>query len=344
MNDKESYHKRIATIEAILFLILLLSSVYLWNAEPSADEPAWLVWVDRILILILFAFLVISWVTGIEEVGPNENGLILYWGKPMFQIGSGFIWLPARKIWSLHRETKLVIEERYPKDENTNSENIAPIYITHGASTVVSSDPLDHRITTSVSIVCRYKIVDLKMFITKIGDKEQLRKQIRDVVVTTAQVECSKATVGANFNRLTEINTELKSAVEILTHDWGIKIESVLLQNIDLGGAINEALRNVPISIINKEVNKNNAQKIMYEGLAHADVHKAFQYARAEGFKIIARELNISEPVVIYQLDTLANMWRKNNTGINLFSGDMAEVFKMVTAFAKVIDDKKLSD
>jgi len=87
-----------------------------------------------------------------------------------------------------------------------------------------------------------------------------------------------------------------------LSKNWGIEVVTVLLQNIDLGGAINDALRNVPISIINKEVNKNNAQKIYYEGLAGAEVHKAFQFAKAEGYKIIAKELNIPDHLKITRL------------------------------------------
>jgi len=276
-----------------------------------------------------------------EKIGPNEIGCVLLFGKPLFQVSSGLIFIP-KPFYELIKETRLVIEEQYPEDEITNSRKITPIYITHGSSQATSTDPLDNRITTAVSLVCRYKITDLSKFLTSIGDREQLRRQIRDIVVTTTQVECSKETVGKNYNRLPEINSKLKFGVENLTGDWGIEIVTVLLQNIDLGGAINDALRNVPISIINKEVNKNNSQKIYYDGLAEAEVHKAFQFAKAEGYKVIARELNISEPAVVYQIDTLANMWRKNNADINLYSGDMGEIFKMVTAFSKISNNNKL--
>ena len=91
----------------------------------------------------------------------------------------------------------------------------------------------------------------------------------------------------------------------------------------------------------NKEVNRHNAQKIYYEGAAQADVNKAFAYAKAEGYKVIARELNIPEPMVLYQIDALTNMWRKNNADVNLIGGDMAEVFKMITAFKNIQDGPK---
>ncbi len=338
MIDRESYNKQALYITAGVLILLGGLTIYLWNASPSKYMGIEFLWIMRILYSACLVAIVAIIIGSFTEVGPDETGVLILFGKPKFQISSGLIYvLPPYK---LQKETKLVIEEQYPEDEVSNNGKPSPIFITHGTSDSPSSDPLDNRITTAVCIVCRYKIVDLKKFITSIGNKEQLRRQIRDIVVTTAQVECSKQTVGKNYSRMPEINSKLKSEVERLTDDWGIQIVTVLLQNIDLGGAINDALRNVPISIINKEVNKNNAQKIYYEGLAEAEVHKAFQYAKTEGYKVIARELNIPEPSVIYQIDTLANMWRKNNADINLYSGDMAEVFKMVTAFSKIANNK----
>jgi regulator of protease activity HflC (stomatin/prohibitin superfamily) len=326
------------SIGIAVFIFLRLSINTIKDMNFFGEPTSWFGIVSGIFCGSYLAYLIICF----ERIVTNEIGCILIFGKPLFQVNSGLTFVP-KPFYELIRETRLVIEEQYPEDEKANVGEASPIYITHGSSQVFSVDPLDSRITTVVSIVCRYKIVDLTKFITSIGEKEQLRRQIRDIVVTTTQVECSKETVGKNYNRLTEINSKLKSAVENLTSDWGIEVITVLLQNIDLGGAINDALRNVPISIINKEVNKNNAQKIYYEGLAEAEVHKAFQFAKAEGYKIIAKELNIPEPVVIYQIDALTNMWRKNNADVNLYSGDMSEVFKMVTAFTKISNNNKLT-
>ncbi len=290
---------------------------------------------DIRVVLAGVAFAVMSggvFLFGIQQVGPQEIGLILLFGKPVRQIGPGFAWVIFP--WSLMRHSALTIEEQYPQDEPNGDR--APIFVTHGKGSLGESEPLDNQLTTTVSIVCRYKVVDFAQFLTTIGDSSQLRRQVRDVVVTTTQVECAKEPVGRNLMRLPDINSALTKAVEVHTRSWGIQVVSVTLQSIDLGGAINTALTNVPISIINKEINRNNAQKIYFEGVAQADVHKAFQFAKAEGYKTIARELNIPEAVVVYQIDTLANMWRRNNADVSLIGGDMAEVFKMVTAFAKL--------
>ncbi len=345
MKDKASYHKTALICYSIIVFLLLVVFLPICRKNPSLfdNSPLWIVWLLRVVFFLILILYMWIGARGFSELGPNEVGLILQFGKPMCQVESGFIWLPAPNIWSLQRETKLDIEEQFPENEKHTNSPTPPILITHGASKTLSNDPLDNRLTTTVSIVCRYKIVDLKAFVSTIGNKDQLRRQIKDIVITTTQVECAKDTVGKNLNRIPEINSKLKLAVTDLTQTWGIEVITVLLQNIDLGGSINEALRNVPISQINIEINKNNAQKIFYDGLAQAEVHKAFQYAKAEGYKIIAEKLNIPEPVVIFQIDTLANIWRNNNADLNLFGGGMSDVFKMITSFAKLGNDNKPS-
>lgn len=332
MTDKTSYHKTIIIIMSLMASPLVILAIILFFHKEEFEGFTYLTYILAGVYGLLFSFVCIK---GINEIGPNQIGIILQWGKPIFQVGPGLLWLPL-PIWRLHIESSLVNEEQYPEDENTNNGKITPIHITHGASQKVSSNALDNRITTAVSIVCRYKIVDLIKFITTIGNKDQLRRQIRDIVVTTVQVECAKETLNTNYSRLPEINSILKSTVEEFTSGWGIVVVNVLLQKIDLGVEIKDALTNVTTAQINQKANEYNAKKILYEGEARADVHKAFQYAKAEGYKIIAKKLNIAEPVIVYQIDKLAEMWTRNNADVNLYAGDMAEVFKMVTAFTKI--------
>lgn len=338
MNDKSLYNKRLFKLYGIPFLIgiglfiICFLSVLIFDMTPSTQEPLGVIL--GILIAVLNFAPIVLFAFGYNQINVDEIGVVLEFGKPLFQVSTGLIFTPFP--FKLHKETKLVIEEQYPEDEKAENGNVSKIYVTHGTSQSTSNDALDNRITTSISIVCRYRIVDLKIFLASIGNKEQLRKQIRDIVVTTTQIECSKETVGKNYSRLTEINSKLKTAVETLTSNWGIQIITVLLQNIDLGGAINEALYNVPISIINKEVNKNNAQKIYYEGLAEADVYKALQYAKAEGYKKIAEELNIPEAKVLYQIDAITNVFQKGNNDFIFSGGEQGELFKMIATIFKM--------
>jgi regulator of protease activity HflC (stomatin/prohibitin superfamily) len=269
---------------------------------------------------------------GFRIIKPDEIALVSLFGQPKLQVGVGLLYAPFPL--TVQRAKATAIEENYPTKKGESNE--LPISVTHGSSVAASADPLDNRITTSVRIVCRYKLIDLAAFNATVGSTEEARNQLRDILVTETQVECAKRPVGQNLAHLNELNAAILARAREATKSWGVDVISVGVQDIDLGGAINDALRSVPVSIINLEVNRNNAQKRYFEGLADAEVHKAFQYAKAEGYKTIARELNVPEAVVIYQIEMLANMWRKNNADVNLFAGDMGEVFRMITSFAKL--------
>ncbi|NTV16576.1 MAG: hypothetical protein HGB09_03910 [Chlorobiaceae bacterium] len=343
MTAERSYYQKSIAVAAIFPALMIGMSVFFQPPQPFFSHVS-----DHLFYWPCYCL--ITWVAiwsllgGCNKIKADEIGLILQFGRPLLQVSSGFVFVPffgPFSIWELQRETRLVIEEQFPEDDPSKAGNTPSITITHGQSPEHANDALSSRITTNASIVCRYKIVDLKQFVTTIGNRDQLKRQIRDVVVTTAQVECARDSVSNNLARLLNINTTLKSAVVILTADWGIEIVAVLLQNIDLGGPINDALKSLSVAVINKEVNRHNAQKIFFEGAAHAEVNKAFAYAKAEGYKVIAKELNISESVVLYQIDALTNMWRNNNADVNLIGSDMADVFKMITAFKNIQDQPK---
>jgi regulator of protease activity HflC (stomatin/prohibitin superfamily) len=336
MEDKLNYHNNAVTIMVISLVILISTSAFFWFYDNNESIT---IWVIRILSSLSSLYLITLGLISFRSIGPNEIGLVLQWGKPMFQVGPGLIWTPFNFIWKLVIETSLIIEEQYPGETPSGRQPI-PIYITHGKSDNNTNDPLENRITTTASIVCRYKIADLIQFMSTIGNKDHLRRQIRDIVVTVVQVECVKESVVRNYNKLNEINTILKSTVEQLTSDWGIVIVTVQIQNIDLGGTINDALRNISVAKMNMEVDRYNSQKIFFEGSAKAEVEKALQYAKAEGYKKISQELGIDESIVLFQIDALAQLWKNNNTDIHLFSGDMSEIFKMVTAFSKITNPK----
>lgn len=271
-------------------------------------------------------------------IEPDEIGVVLWFGKPIYQVEAGL--LLAVFPLTVRRETRLVIEEQYPSAaEHKVSDTIS---IVHGVSVHPSTDPLDSRLTTNVSIICSYCITDLVKFISSIGSKYQLRRQIRDVVVSATQVECAKQSVVRNLNRLPEINRLLKTAVDELTSSWGVEVKSVFLMNIDLGGAIEEAQRSISISRINMEVNRNNAHKRIYDGMADAEVERLFKIAKADGLNEIAKRLGITNKEALYQVDALASMWRRNNADVNLFGSGLGDMFKTILELGGQNGQKKL--
>lgn len=283
--------------------------------------------------LILLIFL-IWYLSGLKKIDADNIGCILYFGKPIKNVGPGICIVPPI-LCELKRETRLTIEEQFPIDEAKKE----PIRITHGTTTELTGDPLDTRLTTSVSLTCRYKIIDFVAFIQIIGNRFELKRQLRDLLVSTAKIECVKYPLSINLQRIEEINYLLRNAVEKLTKDWGVQIVNVLIE-IELGNEINSAQTGVSVSAINIVTNKNNAQKIIADGYAEAEVHKMFQFAKAEGLNSLASKLGIDDKEALYKLDTIGNIFRKSNGDFNLYGSDVQQFFTMIASIYKSANEQ----
>ncbi len=122
----------------------------------------------------------------LKKVEADQIGCVLLFGKPLFQVGSGLNFVPFG-FYELKKETGLVIQEQFPENNATN-----PIRITHGFPDSQSDNPLDTQITTSVTIVVSYKIVNFVKFIQIIGSIEELKKQMGHAVISTTRNEFAK--------------------------------------------------------------------------------------------------------------------------------------------------------
>lgn len=311
-----------------------------WNAQIILPFLAFSLIIVLLTSLIgLFAPILVPVIGGIylgvsaasfRVVQPDQIGCILRFGAPIAQVGPGLFFVP-RYAYSLDTETRLAIEEQFPEEDYKKT----PIRITHGAANQPTGDPLDTRLTTSVSIVARYKIVDFPTFLQEIGNRNELKRQIRDAIVNTAAIECAKFSLAINLQRREELNYLLAKAVKELTATWGIEIVNVQFLEIDLGNEIEKAQTNVSVSAINIATNRNNSQKIIFEGAAEAEVHRMFQYAKAEGIKEVARILAVDDKTALYQIETLANVWRKSKADLNLYGTDVQQLFNMLMTVYK---------
>lgn len=307
----------------ILIALVIFTYFFQWGGFFNGDNE-----VDKTIkflgVIIFFISMIVFIIKSFRKIDADNIGCILEMGKPVTQANPGICFVPPL-FCELRKETRLAIEEQFPEDDPKK----APIRITHGTTTQITADPLDTRLTTSISLTARYKIADYVKFIQEIGNRWELKRQIRDVLVNTAAIECAKFTLAINLERRSELNHLLTVAVQKLTESWGIEVLNVQLQEIDLGNEIDKAQTNVSVSAINIAANKNNAQKILFDGAAEAEVHKMFQFAKAEGIKEIAAKLGVDDKAAIYQIETLANVWRKSNADLNLYGSDVQQLFGM---------------
>lgn len=280
-------------IGLIVVSIIILIPFTIWLNNLTSDDKTKGVVITIILLCLIF-FLLYWIISSIRKIDSDRIGCILEFGRPVIQVGAGICFVP---LWfcELKNETRLAIEEKFPDDINT------PLKIIHKNSTNTFGDVLKARVVTSASLVFRYKIIDFTAFIKSIGNRLELKKQVRDVLLSRLQIECSKFTASENLERLAEINSALKSEIEKNIDSWGIEIINVHIANFDLGNSIIDA------------------QNIINTGIAEAEVTRIYQSAKGRGIKELAKELGIDESIVVYKMETVANMISKMNTKGNSF-------------------------
>lgn len=279
------------------------------------------------LLLLTITYLILS----LKRVEANEIGCVLLFGKPLFQVGPGLAFAPIA-FYDLKKETGLVIQERFPEDNAKNS-----IRIIHGHPDSHSHNPLHTQLTTPVTIVVRYRIVNFVVFIQIIGSREELKKQMRDAIVAKARYEFAKRSVSENLQRIEEINDLLQDSLYDFTKDWGVDLSSVQIESIDTT-EIDEALLKIPRAefdkreAIIKAEGTGEAEKIKREfiGIGDAKAMELMLFAKASGYKEIAKKLNMESGQTLIYVDLISNVL--SGAKLNFIGADMNEILKITTA------------
>lgn len=284
----------------------------------------------------------IGWVlASLRQIGPDKQGVLLLFGKPLKALGSGLHFVPFM-VCTLCTETKLVIQEQYPDDpENVWKGDgdrlpgmMTPIRVTHLGQD--GADPLSRRMTTEVSLVVRFRIDDLLVFIQTIGSLAEAKKQIRDTVTAKAREELAQKTPAETLANWDKINACLKKEVEQLVGSWGVLVEDVRLEDVDMGHTVNRALRNVTSASLEKEKVKKEAEGERYrleeEGEGQAKARLLLLQAEAKGTKALADKLGVTEGETLLALNLLREALKQGNQVIISGNDGLADIIKMVKA------------
>jgi len=338
------------------FFLLVLGLLDLELAKHSSKifGSDWLEWnwgwaaFFAQVLYILFSFRI---------VGPTEVGAKLFFGKPIQELSSGLTFAPLG-IMSVTKETRLVIEEQYPDDpENVwkGDQNqmpagkMPPIRVTHAQPAEPSDDPINRRMTTEVSIIVRYRIRGFIQFLTTIGSVKEARRQIRDIVVATVREELARKTPAQTLAEWGNINGILRAAIEKLvgvtasngTSSWGVDVENVRMEEVDLGRTVNEGLRNVPRADLDKKVTVTTAEgeseKRRLEGIGSATALQVLLEAKSIGYAKIAEALKLDKGSLILQVETAREAMEKSKYSLVAGSAGMADIFNIVAAIQGIL-------
>jgi len=254
----------------------------------------------NIFKVVLYAEILYS-LSSLRTIDAKELGALLLFGRPIEELRAGLVFAPWL-ICSVVKTTALVIQDQYPGDpekvDKTGDSVVAegkvpPIRVTHAAPKSETSDPINRRMTTEVSIISRVQIKrgHYITFLTTIGSVNEMRRQIRDTVEGAVKKEFALRTPSETLKDLVDIDQILKSKVVKLTKDWGIKVDDVQIIDLDLGKTVNEALRDVPAARLKKEKKITEAEaeeeRLTREGRGKASAEKDLLTARAEGEKLL---------------------------------------------------------
>lgn len=304
------------TVITIYFLLSAFAYVLI-QMKISIDQKNQWNWGWTILSIELLHFGL-----SFRTVGPKSLGAILLFGRPLYQVGSGLVFVPF-VVCYLIKETKLVIQERFPAEpelvdksgDDTKSVTpgfVKPIRVTTASWDMLSAefkkkseDYKDHSLNESMtlepSVVVRFQIQrdNYISFLTNIGSIDEAVSQMRDTVDSMLNIEFAKRTPALLLLDKEDINHRLLEKIKILvgekpdpanlgsfnpSESWGINVINVQIADVDVSKKINQSLRDVADSILRKKetVTEAEAKKRARELEGEGDANARLAFLIAE--------------------------------------------------------------
>ncbi len=266
----------------IAYALLAVVALVLIRRHVSIDQKNQWNWGMIILSIELFHFGL-----SFKIVGPKELGAVLLFGRPLYQVKSGLVYVPFI-ICQIEKELKTVEPIQFPAEpERVDKSGIDEKPVTHGFLKPIRittcnkemlipefkerikeclSDPLNDMMTLEPSVVVSFKIIDFIPFLTNAGSIKNIKTQMRYVIESVLNVEFPKRTPLLILLDKESINKELKEMIKKLVGEkpvtpeeedrsWGINVISVMLAEIDTTKTVNTKLRDVVDSKLDKIIN-----------------------------------------------------------------------------------------
>lgn len=298
-----------------IYISLLLFSLTLSLHQANLDGAGW-DWG-----LALFLSLILYTIASVRKLGPTEQGVRVFFGRPVDAVFSGFVFVPVGLFeLEIMPGPKMIMQNEFPD----NPENIyrskegdqgvippgkkPPIRIPFGqpgqqGDSVLDRDPLNQRLIEEVVPIVRWSIGDCIAFLTTIETIEKATAQLEDLCFATLSREFGKVTpaeVTANYQKYNDILTnDIKEAV----NTWGITIESAKIKVINFSHDLNKAIQTIA-----EKTATGKAHTIEAEGLKKAAIlagegaggeEEATLKGRTAGLLYMASQLNVGGSAVL---------------------------------------------
>lgn len=286
-NGKKMFY--LCAVVTAICIVLIIYALLLIKNKASIDQKNQWNW-GMIILAILMVYLRQSF----KIVGPTELGAVLLFGRPLYQVDPGLVFVPFL-ICKIMREDGTTIARQFPAEpelvdkSGDDSKPVKegykkPIRVATASYNMLSdemkkkikgdiNDPLNKMLVVEPSAVVRFQIIDYLSFLKNIGSLEKAISQMRDTVDTVLNIEFPKRTPSLLIQDKEEINKELLDKIEILVGDpdnptavaekkrsWGINVINAQIPELDLSKGIHTSIRDIVDSQLKRTATVTNAE------------------------------------------------------------------------------------
>jgi regulator of protease activity HflC (stomatin/prohibitin superfamily) len=269
--------------------------------------------------LLLFTVLYL-WRT-LVTLYPDEQAVILLFGRQLFGIGSGLFPVWAGFCNLVYGPTKRQQRE-FPADfaniwhgstETTPPGKVEPFRITTGGKDNLSENdsPLDGRLTLNVAFFAAFRVVNMPLIVKVLGITDQMDVNNMPTGRLTVDIEegfrqiqdTAKRVLNALFGTQSPrwiIENQTAIAEELVRrgeYRWGVDLEEVALSLVGLSHTLNTALASVPTAIKDAQASvakgQGDARVLFLKGEQEANVRRLKLEADAIGIESLAEKLGL---------------------------------------------------
>ncbi len=212
------------------------------------------------------------------------------------------------------------------------------------------------RVTAELYPVLRWRIYDVKHFVSNIGSEDEVEKQIEDEIFSVLNRICQQISLAQALQNQQWLNAILFHAVaqrikatksDWKSDEWGIELESVFIKYPHLSHGLNQSIADASQATFEAQrtVTLANAEKkkLIEEGKGAAQASEALAFAELKGF---GQGLHVAADVTGMSAEAIAaakvagQIADGGNTVI-IGSDGFTQLMGLATAAGKGMDSRK---
>lgn len=270
----------------------------------AGDGTVWYAIASIVPDVLLLAYLFASFTTRDERgrlilltVGPDEVGVVLLFDRPIVNVTSGLVFVPAfisRLITLPSGEIQKEVPDQ-PENLVRNEDVVTvppgkkPVFrITFAQGNQTDADPLNQRVTQEVSGIYAFRAVNPRVFVREVRDLGNALQLLDDVFVRVLTEQLPRHTLAHVLANVGGFSTEVLRALKMRSRTWGVQMTQGAIKAIGLSHDLNKALQAPSVAVSEARATEITAEatrlRLTKEGEGRGAANKAEVAGTAAGF------------------------------------------------------------